>query len=433
MVSITALLSASALLTAVNGHMIMATPPPYGSPNNSPLDKSGSDFPCKSTSNTGGAVTEMQIGSPQKLSFTGSAVHGGGSCQLALTTDSPAKKDSKWMVIHSIEGGCPANAEGNIGGGASGSGASTFNYKIPDGIKAGAYTLSWTWFNKVGNREMYMNCANVKITGGASKRDSYGNETYAASQLVERDGSFPDLFVANVGNGCATSEGASVQFPNPGQSVEKIGEKFAPPTGSCGAQGTQASTSSASSGAGADSGAGASGQASQSGQGQQSGGGQQPAQQPQGGASAGGVDSQDKPSSSGTPASAAPPAGGPASSPSSAPAAGSSDSQQGTKSSPPAASGAAANPPSGSSAPAQGSSPPAQGSTGSAASPQGSSGSSAPAQSATSCTKPGESICSPDQKQVGTCDQNMKALMIPVPAGTVCKGGLIAYVTKFRA
>ena len=175
------------MIAAVDAHMVLAQPPPYGSPNNSPLDPSGSDFPCKSTSNTGGPVTEMQAGSKQQMSFTGSAVHGGGSSQIALTTDNPATKQSKWSVIHSVEGGCPAkSAAGNLGNDAGAVNPDKFDYEIPASMKAGTYTLAWTWFNKIGQREMYMNCANVKISGGSSKRDStYGNETYAMSELVE--------------------------------------------------------------------------------------------------------------------------------------------------------------------------------------------------------------------------------------------------------
>ena len=88
----------------------------------------------------------MPVGSTQQLSFKGSAVHGGGSCQISLTTDNPATKQSKWMVIHSIEGGCPSAAGGNLADAPqSTSSADTFPYKIPDGIKPGTYTLAWTW------------------------------------------------------------------------------------------------------------------------------------------------------------------------------------------------------------------------------------------------------------------------------------------------
>lgn len=61
------------------------------------------------------------------------------------------------MVIHSIEGGCPANVDGNLPADPNGDGASTFQFSIPDGINPGDYVLAWTWFNKIGNREMYMN------------------------------------------------------------------------------------------------------------------------------------------------------------------------------------------------------------------------------------------------------------------------------------
>ena len=146
---IKAALSASAialLASRAHAHMVMAQPPPYGSPNNSPLEAGGSNFPCKSTTNSGGPVTNMAVGSQQTLQFKGEAVHGGGSCQISLTTDNPATKNSKWMVIHSIIGGCPArNAAGNLGEDANQLDPDTYKYTIPTGINPGTYTLAWTW------------------------------------------------------------------------------------------------------------------------------------------------------------------------------------------------------------------------------------------------------------------------------------------------
>ena len=130
--------------TMVRAHMIMRTPAPYGSPDSAPLEPSGADFPCKTLSNAGAKVNQMAIGAPQDLQFTGSAVHGGGSCQISITKDTPATKSSKWMVIHSIEGGCPAkNAQGNLPEDPTGTGADTYKFTIPDGVAPGAYTLAW--------------------------------------------------------------------------------------------------------------------------------------------------------------------------------------------------------------------------------------------------------------------------------------------------
>ena len=97
-----------------SAHMIMKTPTPYGasSMTNGPLAADGSDYPCKQRPGVydkGSASNTMAVGSPQTLSFTGSAVHGGGSCQLSLTKDLKPTKDTDFRVILSIEGGCPAN------------------------------------------------------------------------------------------------------------------------------------------------------------------------------------------------------------------------------------------------------------------------------------------------------------------------------------
>ncbi|KAF9885427.1 hypothetical protein FE257_012949 [Aspergillus nanangensis] len=224
MVSKTAFVAAAiAGFSAVEAHITMSTPTPYGADtlNNSPLAADGSDFPCKLRSNTFEAPAEetiANIGEAMPMSFVGSAVHGGGSCQVSLTTDLQPTKDSEWMVIKSIEGGCPANADGNLAGGAAMSVPSDFNYTIPDGIEPGKYTLAWTWFNRIGNREMYMNCAPITVAGGSSAKRSVEEKV-----VEKRSSSFPPMFVANV-NGCTTTEGVDIRFPNPGDVVEYAGE-----------------------------------------------------------------------------------------------------------------------------------------------------------------------------------------------------------------
>jgi hypothetical protein len=203
--------------------MIVKTPVPYGrsSLTNSPLDGSGSDFPCKQRPgvyDAEGASNVMAIGEPQTLSFTGSAVHGGGSCQISLSTDLQPTKGSKWMVIKSIEGGCPSSAAGNLKEDANGSGADTFQYTIPEGIAPGDYTIAWTWMNKIGNREFYMNCGPATVTAAKKKR-------YNPNPIVRRQSQFPDLFVANLVsvNSCKTPEGSDYIYPNPGDVVQSAG------------------------------------------------------------------------------------------------------------------------------------------------------------------------------------------------------------------
>ncbi|KAL6703254.1 hypothetical protein ACN47E_010042 [Coniothyrium glycines] len=188
-----------------NAHMLMASPVPFGAPNNSPLDPSGSDFPCKAVPYTVTKMNQWPVGSTQELSFIGTAVHGGGSCQISVTTDKAPTKDSKWKVIHSIEGGCPAAVEGNLTEDGPDS-KDTFPFTIPSELPNGELTMAWTWFNRIGNREMYMNCAPVTVTGGA-------DDTAAFDAL-------PDMAIANIGIGeCKTTEQADYAFENPGSSV----------------------------------------------------------------------------------------------------------------------------------------------------------------------------------------------------------------------
>ncbi|KAL9573790.1 hypothetical protein ACKAV7_002334 [Fusarium commune] len=199
----------ASLASLASAHMLMNNPKPYGNPDNSPLDASGANFPCKGAVNDGSVNNVYKQGSTQQLSFTGQAVHGGGSCQVSLTTDKNPTKDSVWKVIKSIEGGCPSRtATGNLGDNAKAENPDKYDFTIPEELAAGEYTLAWTWFNHVGNREMYMNCAAINVEGSGGSKDYLD--------------SLPDMFVANIGNDCETLADTDLKFPNPGKDVSKL-------------------------------------------------------------------------------------------------------------------------------------------------------------------------------------------------------------------
>ncbi|KAF2814993.1 uncharacterized protein BDZ99DRAFT_377685 [Mytilinidion resinicola] len=210
-------MAVAALLFAssANAHMIMASPVPFSVDklDNAPI--TAAQYPCKiNLGFTVSTMNNMKVGEEQTLSFKGSAVHGGGSCQLSVTTDKTPTANSKFKVIMSMEGGCPG-IDGPL----------TFKYKIPDSVPNGQVTLAWTWFSRLsGQPELYMNCAPLMVTGGAS-------DTKAFDAL-------PDMFVANIATAqCTTPANFNTKFPNPGQNVLTDDSAAAanPPTGAgCG-------------------------------------------------------------------------------------------------------------------------------------------------------------------------------------------------------
>jgi hypothetical protein len=240
------------LAWTASAHMTMSKPPPFGHPNNSPLAADGSDFPCKfsasySADNT--PATTFSLGSVQPLDFVGTAVHGGGSCQISITYDKIPTKASTWKVIYSIEGGCPArNVAGNLpADNANLPDPDTYSFTVPSSLPTGNATVGWTWFNNVGNREMYMNCGPITITGGSSKRDEVF-DPQNGTELVTRDQAayeaLPNMFVANIGNGCGTVSSTDLIFPDPGSVVDKLAATphYASPTGKCATAGGPAAT-----------------------------------------------------------------------------------------------------------------------------------------------------------------------------------------------
>jgi len=216
------------LATAVKGHIAMTQPVPYGHPDTSPLNPSGSNYPCKTDNGfTVNSITNLTMGKSQTLAFTGTAVHNGGSCQLSLTPGYTPTTDSAFKVIYSIEGGCP---------GVNGA-TNTYQFSVPSDVPNGDYSLAWTWYNNIGNREIYMNCAPVTISGSSGTQSSFN--------------ALPDMAIFNIPskNTCGTIETFDVQFPDPGKYLT-TGSGFKPtPPSNCGSKAV------ATGGAGGDTGA----------------------------------------------------------------------------------------------------------------------------------------------------------------------------------
>ncbi|KJZ77002.1 hypothetical protein HIM_03323 [Hirsutella minnesotensis 3608] len=207
-------------------HMEMTDPPPLRSRMNpfrkgepdydmeSPLDSNGSNFPCRGSlrllgTPQGKAVADWNAGTEQKITVSGGAFHSGGSCQASLSSDN----GKTWTAIKSWHGRCPIS-----------SGKTSYNSTVPADTPSGKKVFAWTWFNKVGNREMYMNCAVVNVIPCSEPSKIKLVKTPFSSR--------PAMFVANVGNRCGTTEGTDLQFPNPGPDVEEApGARLRGPSG----------------------------------------------------------------------------------------------------------------------------------------------------------------------------------------------------------
>jgi len=56
-----------------------------------------------------------------------------------------------------------------------------FSVPVPSSAPNGEAIFAWTWINAVGNREYYMNCADVIVTGGTSPSSVTGPKLFVAN------------------------------------------------------------------------------------------------------------------------------------------------------------------------------------------------------------------------------------------------------------
>ncbi|TAQ88598.1 hypothetical protein B7494_g3066 [Chlorociboria aeruginascens] len=219
------------LASTLNAHIALTWPAPFRAaynPNSvqanidysitSPLS-GPAQFPCKGYQTDmgtpgGASVVTWQAGGSYNFTTGSGAIHAGGSCQIGLSYD----KAVSFTVIHSYLGACPASFN------------EAFKFDLPSdapATTADGGVFGWLWYNKVGNREIYMDCASVTITAGSGAR--------AAPAVAFKDR--PTFFVANLNNGCQTVEGKEVVFPNPGPDVTdaQTGDNTGSFTGTCAA------------------------------------------------------------------------------------------------------------------------------------------------------------------------------------------------------
>lgn len=139
------------LVAFVNCHIEMKYPPPRHSKFSkyteidynlkSPLYQG--EYPCK----------KYNIGKPEvvitnrsiKVELYGTAIHNGGHCFFSLSYD-----NKNFVVIKTIVRNCMLTGM-------------SYDIVLPKNIKNGNVIFAWSWVNSIGNREYYMNCADIRI------------------------------------------------------------------------------------------------------------------------------------------------------------------------------------------------------------------------------------------------------------------------------
>ncbi|KAJ2846757.1 hypothetical protein IWW36_004194 [Coemansia brasiliensis] len=169
------------------------------------LCKSNTPWPKPVASWTAGQSVTVKLQS-------GGATHGGGHCQYSLSYDG----GKTFVVLHQVLGKCfgQDDSQRDV--------TFTLPKDLPSSDKA---VFAWSWVNAVGNREFYMNCADVSIKGSGS---SYtGKEMVIANHqgyptIPEFNGNYEtgvDLY-KNAKDITVTGSGSTDSAPGNGQQRE---------------------------------------------------------------------------------------------------------------------------------------------------------------------------------------------------------------------
>ncbi|RKP05603.1 hypothetical protein THASP1DRAFT_3818, partial [Thamnocephalis sphaerospora] len=150
-------------------HMNMSNPPPRNYKGKPGIAEtainysitSPTDQICQGTQ-PGGSVKTYKAGQSIDATIEGGAPHNGGHCQFAVSYDN----DKTFVVLKTVKNNCLI-------------GSRSYQVPIPADAPSGKATFAWIWFNAAGNREAYMNCADITIDGKAGGKITGPKALYA--------------------------------------------------------------------------------------------------------------------------------------------------------------------------------------------------------------------------------------------------------------
>ncbi|KAJ2818586.1 hypothetical protein GGI24_005052, partial [Coemansia furcata] len=113
-----------------------------------PLCKHTVPFPTPSATWTAGQSVTVKFG-------PGGSPHGGGHCEFSLSYDG----GKTFVVVYQVLRYCFGTDQNTR----------EHTFDLPAGLPSSDKAVfAWTWVNAMGNREFYMNCADVVIKGGSA-------------------------------------------------------------------------------------------------------------------------------------------------------------------------------------------------------------------------------------------------------------------------
>ncbi|KAJ2910552.1 hypothetical protein GGI21_000753, partial [Coemansia aciculifera] len=219
----------SAVATVVFSHMAIISPCPRYSPQgqncpalpagqqldysmtsplgvDEPLCKHTVPFPTPSASWTAGQSITVTFAS-------GGAPHGGGHCEFSLSYDG----GKTFVVVHQELRHCFGPDQNTR----------QYTFDLPTGLpSSNTAVFAWTWVNAIGNREFYMNCADVVIKGGSAP--------YTGNQMtIANHNGYPSIpeFMGNYDTGLQYYNKNTITVSGDGSTVSNPGtnEQQQPP------------------------------------------------------------------------------------------------------------------------------------------------------------------------------------------------------------
>ncbi|KAJ9085496.1 hypothetical protein DSO57_1013325 [Entomophthora muscae] len=210
----------ASLITNGQAHILMKNPPSDKYKGRNDIPESQKDYSLTNPmspdriGNLCGSVEKIvssgnyAAGSAVNVELEGHAVHEGGHCQFGFSYDR-----STFAVTHKVFGNCV-------------SGSKSYSIPIPSSAPSGPVTFFWAWFNREGNREMYMNCGQITITGGSGT--SISGKAILVANLSPGDVKFPEGFADDFGKDLFENQPTVSVQPsggyNPGQNTQNSSE-----------------------------------------------------------------------------------------------------------------------------------------------------------------------------------------------------------------